>query len=819
MDVSGRLLLLLTLLATWVSASSHRLSPDSRRSCVCRAEALAGEGLALAPGARPPLGAPRDDSLNVHRVGRAFNECGVHLAKDGNYAYLQSLRGLLIYDVADLTIPTLLGFLSRSEDDLYAPWGGLAVLGNTVSYVNPRTVKVDVVDVADRTNPQLASEYVFPGTAPWAVGVRDSILFVSAYDTLSFPLEPTPYPLQVINVADPYNPVLISTFAPHPVYEVGYHHLAVVDSLLYIQCVTADSDSLRGLHVVNAADQSDPQLLAVWSFDHTPLPSGSWHAFQVEDSLLYIVTQDNASGLVYDSFFVYDVNDTAGPVRLGALLLCDGSYGSLYIDLDVSDHLACVFSLCCDDYLCGTAVLVDVSDPVNPTEVGRYIAKGYGGWVFSEPGLVCLSSRFGGLSIVDVSEPSLPELLGICTAGAKIEDVVVRDTLAYTASISSCLQIFNIGNPANPQQVNEPRMDLRALCIEVVDTLAYVGTDREGLRIFSVADPLSPQDVGEFRPDTTTSVRDVAVKDTLAYLSIWSWLAGRHGLLIVNVADAIQPTEVSFLPITAAAQLKVIDTLAYVASGTDGMTIVNVADPAAPQWLSNTGIPTLTLSVESDIACTDGIRVYDVSDPANPIQIGYCGIEDIRGRLLLERGILYATTGDRYWEGYCALHILDLGDPTAPTEVGYYKKQVGSPPWFYRSLSMNGIAVVDSLIYLAAGPHGLWVLQTEGLAIEERREAIGKRQEARLFQNRPNPFARSTLIRYLLPDAGRTTLSIYDLAGRLVKKLADEPRTAGSHHIPWDGRNEDGKVVPRGLYFCRLSTSSYSETIKVVLLR
>ena len=75
-----------------------------------------------------------------------------------------------------------------------------------------------------------------------------------------------------------------------------------------------------------------------------------------------------------------------------------------------------------------------------------------------------------------------------------------------------------------------------------------------------------------------------------------------------------------------------------------------------------------------------------------------------------------------------------------------------------------------------------------------------------LLQNAPNPFHRATNIRFYLPQAGRVSLDIYDLNGRLVRQVENGIRPAGEHDLTWDGANSRGLQAPAGIYFYVLRT-------------
>lgn len=88
-----------------------------------------------------------------------------------------------------------------------------------------------------------------------------------------------------------------------------------------------------------------------------------------------------------------------------------------------------------------------------------------------------------------------------------------------------------------------------------------------------------------------------------------------------------------------------------------------------------------------------------------------------------------------------------------------------------------------------------------------------------LVQNIPNPFNPATRIIFTLEAPTAVSLRIYDAAGRLVRVLVEGDRAAGRHDELWDGRNSSGAVASSGVYFCRLSAGSFSQTRKMILLR
>lgn len=80
---------------------------------------------------------------------------------------------------------------------------------------------------------------------------------------------------------------------------------------------------------------------------------------------------------------------------------------------------------------------------------------------------------------------------------------------------------------------------------------------------------------------------------------------------------------------------------------------------------------------------------------------------------------------------------------------------------------------------------------------------------------RDSPLGRTALLVDLEgPSASR--LEVFDLAGRRVRMLADRDLPAGATVIAWDGREENGSLARRGVYFARLTTPGFQRTIRVL---
>lgn len=81
----------------------------------------------------------------------------------------------------------------------------------------------------------------------------------------------------------------------------------------------------------------------------------------------------------------------------------------------------------------------------------------------------------------------------------------------------------------------------------------------------------------------------------------------------------------------------------------------------------------------------------------------------------------------------------------------------------------------------------------------------------------PNPTPGSSVVAFSLAESMETDLSVYDVTGKLVRRLASQRLPMGRHRFTWDGRNTSGAPVAAGVYFHRLTTPNRQITSKVIV--
>ena len=113
----------------------------------------------------------------------------------------------------------------------------------------------------------------------------------------------------------------------------------------------------------------------------------------------------------------------------------------------------------------------------------------------------------------------------------------------------------------------------------------------------------------------------------------------------------------------------------------------------------------------------------------------------------------------------------------------------------------------------AGGPISVAKLHTLG----ERENATPNRFV--LKQNYPNPFNPETTISYQLATASKINLTIYNMEGKVVRRIESGTRDAGSYKIKWNGLDEKNQQVSSGVYFYRLDAGEFSDMKKMILIK
>jgi hypothetical protein len=84
----------------------------------------------------------------------------------------------------------------------------------------------------------------------------------------------------------------------------------------------------------------------------------------------------------------------------------------------------------------------------------------------------------------------------------------------------------------------------------------------------------------------------------------------------------------------------------------------------------------------------------------------------------------------------------------------------------------------------------------------------------RLDQNEPNPFNQSTIIGFELPEAGSTILTVYDVAGKVIKMVKGQ-YAQGYNEIRLTKKD---LMETTGVLYYTLKSGTHTATKKMIIL-
>ena len=453
------------------------------------------------------------------------------------YLYLQSFDGLVIdiFDISDKTSPVLI-----CQYGIVGVGGGLAIEDSLLYVGNSAFPRFRILDVSDPTNPQYVGGLDFM-SIPTAITVLDSIAFI----TTQFG------DFYIINISDKTNPWEInhlerSSINQQTINGTLYTNQIIDSGIAYIAAKT-------GLWSI---DLQDFDSLKTVSFFHT-----GWNTFRAvfQDDYVYI-----ASG--YAGLKIIDVSNPCMPKLVGFL----DSQSSIS-DIKVTQNFA---------YLVGhdeidsleQLIIADISDPENPSEVGRIQVKDpvinpvRPLWLVVSESISFFNQRGKQVKLVDITNPQLPQIINSIETSYYPWGMSLSDDYIFIAERDSGIIIYDVSQPFNtPLAVSRINAGL-IVGINIENNLLF-GSTSSGLIIFNIADIFNPLQLSQLNTPTGDFV-DFAFSHDFLYMAF------QNNLEVIDISDSQNPRVVGYrrdYPSTGPAAK---DDLIYSCNGVIGLTIL-----------------------------------------------------------------------------------------------------------------------------------------------------------------------------------------------------------------------------------------------------
>ncbi len=161
------------------------------------------------------------------------------------------------------------------------------------------------------------------------------------------------------------------------------------------------------------------------------------------------------------------------------------------------------------------------------------------------------------------------------------------------------------------------------------------------------------------------------------------------------------------------------------------------------------------------------------------------------------------------------LASLNTANTLAP--IDRYHAQTEEMTIALRGTSQNKAMKNDAVVATTLNKEGMnSLMKRHGNRFTVRKEhkPVETITEYTMSQNYPNPFNSSTMIEYTLPKEGLVTITLYDVAGRLVKQLVNEQKSPGRYKTVI----ESDKLAS-GVYIYAMRVNEISINKKMVILK
>jgi hypothetical protein len=585
----------------------------------------------------------------------------------GHYAYCAtSNNGLDIIDVSDATQPRRIGSFDQpgSEATCLAVYGSTVYLGGYES--------TSVINVSRPESPKLVNNLM---VAARGMDIRGSTLAIAgrAFSPCDPPCNRDR--LYIYDVSDPGAPRLTGSLnAFQQGEEIRDVDIRGQYAFMVEYWVVAGGDKGWDFVIVSLNDPYHPTVVGQFNSTQHSYPFD----IEVKGSFAYVTFGGG--------FVVFDISNVNSPVIIpGNGMSRDASdqKDCQRRETRLRDHYAF-----CTASECGLAIY-DVTNPKHRVYIGSCDTPDYAKGIALKGNYAYVADTEAGLQIINIEDLTAPTVVGSYSESCSQSTSRVHGEILYLAG-SNGLRILDMGDPEKPTLVNTIPSDYLGDLAEDENLLG--GFDLFYLHFFDVINPLVPVPLGSF-PIEAYSSFDCCLRLPYAYV------IADYQFMILDVSDPNNPT-LSGCIVSDYENIEMVISgdFAYLASGSDGLVVVDISDPSGPHIVSSCNLwcsaKSLALAGNTVFIITEGygkpggLYCVDISDPLIPSIIGsyfnkknYCQVS-VSGTLV------FVTSYDGM------LDVIDVTTPSSPQLIEGFQA-VGNG-----SHSLN---VENATVYLAAG--------------------------------------------------------------------------------------------------------------------
>jgi len=674
----------------------------------------------------------------------------------------------------------------------YIGAGGTVIIGEIVS--------------ADSVS--LLSECYLPSMIEDLI-IHDEILYVS--DLLTG--------LHIIDVKDVLQP----------------HEIGRLDFPYRSYGITIDSTNLfiahrnNGVTKVDISNRSNPISLITAKFPCTKL--------RIHSKYLYCINWDNitiASVTTLDSLNAFPVyNKYFGEIigiefsnNIGILVQnfqgIENSLGSILDLLDLSNPLSpkklssldlpflYTFTSKGNTVLCFThdsLYSVNINSAISPFIVSK-IPDITGDYVSVKNSLLLISRNYrSDFQLIDINDISRPKIGFHLSTLADIGSIAVTDSFLVAGRFDNSGMIIadikDITKPVIKYEYKEETGSIRG--IKIINGRIYVTTEFQGLKIFDLENSYQLKLIGEMNYIDWLMAIDVL--DTLAACG-----GSYYDVSLISVADPANPKYISKItmpPSMVVEGIHLKDSLLIINGDYGGVKIYDISSTVSPSLLWEKYYNSCEAVCISDnilfVSDFSTIHAFDITQPSNPEELGSFQLDRRITGLSVKDSIAFVSVFSNGYYADNGMVILDVRNCDSINEVA----RANTPQY------SNSIFATDKYIFLADNEDGLYIYDWNRIITNVSTLADNSIPSGyKLFQNYPNPFNPTTTIKYSLEKTGYVNLSVYDILGKKIVTLVNETQNAGIHKV-----NFNASELSSGVYIYRIEAGLFTQSQKMMLLK
>jgi hypothetical protein len=491
--------------------------------------------------------------------------------------------------------------------------------------------------------------------------------------------------------------------------------------------------------------------------------------------------------------------------------------------------------------------IIDISNPWVPVDAGDYDTPGSARYVCVKGDYAYVADNETGLLIFDVSDPAVPTLVGSYDTPHLAGYVKVSGVNAYVSDTwdgsGVAFHVIDVSEPSNPVLLESTSThSSNGIALREGGDVACIGyAGYEHAVINAVSDV--PDDQGGYvRIDMTRSLYDFIAEKALPLASYQVWRRMDSPSLLQALADAGSERKEVELREVAAAEEDDIRLPDWPLTELNGRYFLpSPASPAADGFPPGTwefmhsvfatqqeNYIINTTTVADSSGAGSNYAVYVITAHTTTPSIWFTSLPD--------SGYSVDNIAPAPPLGFAVAYNTGSGneltwDPSPEPDFHYYR--------IYRGADESFVPGPGNLVHETATEswsdpeYDGWDVYYKIAALDYVGNESGPASPTSttgddmpsvpkafaLYQNAPNPFNPTTMIRFDLPRAVHVKLCVYNVKGELVKTLVDKYMTEGRKEVAWTAMSDKGRAVASGIYFYRLVAGDLVQTRKMVLLR